>query len=166
MSAASFSLPAEASEIELVSMDPGDVAAVALLEQLSFTHPWSDELFLQEVRLPYSKVLLARRAVGADPRVVGYICRWLLEGEIHILNVAVHPAWRRRLIGRRLVQAVLAEGRDAAAGRATLEVRRSNHAARGLYQGLGFSPVGVRQGYYGPGEDALVLELLLDGGRA
>lgn len=166
MSAASFPPPAETPEIELVSMEPADVPAVAALERLSFTHPWSDELFLQEVRLPYSKVLLARPTVGGDPRVVAYICRWLLEGELHILNVAVHPAWRRRSIGRRLVQAVLVEARDAAAGRATLEVRRHNHAARSLYQGLGFSPVGVRQGYYGPGEDALVLELLLDGGRA
>ena len=41
---------------------------------------------------------------------------------------------------------------------ATLEVRSSNVAARGLYEGLGFAVEGVRRDYYQhPREDALIL---------
>jgi ribosomal-protein-alanine N-acetyltransferase len=41
-------------------------------------------------------------------------------------------------------------------------VRRSNEAARGLYENLGFQEVGVRQGYYPDNqEDALVMSLNL-----
>jgi ribosomal-protein-alanine N-acetyltransferase len=46
----------------------------------------------------------------------------------------------------------------AGARQATLEVRRSNVAALGLYEGLGFACEGVRKDYYQtPREDALVL---------
>jgi ribosomal-protein-alanine N-acetyltransferase len=151
-----------APAIELRTMGPDDTHEVAALEQLSFPHPWSEELFLQEIRLPYSKVILARLAAGTVPLLLGYVCRWIVERELHILNVAVHPDWRRRSIGRRLVEAALTEAKDAAALRATLEVRRHNRPALGLYERLGFTPVGVRRDYYGPGEDALLLERSLD----
>lgn len=42
-----------------------------------------------------------------------------------------------------------------------LEVRAGNLAARRLYRHLGFRDLGVRRGYYGPGQDAIVMELRL-----
>src|SRR5216683_3224520 len=91
---------------------------------------------------------------------------WLIEplaspsvlDELHINNLAVLPAYRRAGIGSALLTHVLDEGARMGARRATLEVRRSNEAARQLYERFGFSVVGVRQGYYSnPVEDALVL---------
>jgi hypothetical protein len=47
---------------------------------------------------------------------------------------------------------------DLGATLVTLEVRLSNAAARRLYQGFGFRPVGVRPRYYSDnGEDALIM---------
>ncbi|MGH7856457.1 MAG: ribosomal protein S18-alanine N-acetyltransferase [Candidatus Binatia bacterium] len=134
-----------------------DLASVLEIERLSFAQPWSAEFFLQELRLPFSRVLLAR-APGRDRRLVGYVCRWITAGELHILNVAVHPEWRRRSIGRRLVEHVIAEARQAKAERATLEVRQHNLPALALYERLGFREVGLRRNYYGAGEDALIME--------
>jgi ribosomal-protein-alanine N-acetyltransferase len=53
---------------------------------------------------------------------------------------------------------VLDEALSMGAPHATLEVRRSNTAARRLYEQAGFALVGVRTSYYtNPIEDALIL---------
>lgn len=79
-----------------------------------------------------------------DGRVVGNISfrRAATAGGWMIGNVAVHPQWRGRSIGRALVEAAL---EDIAARGGTwvgLEVREDNPAARRLYERLGFEPVG------------------------
>ncbi|HSD11650.1 MAG TPA: ribosomal protein S18-alanine N-acetyltransferase [Candidatus Binatia bacterium] len=139
-----------------------DLPAVSELERKAFSHPWSPEVFLRELRLPFSKIVLAR--IAAEPRgaVVGYLCRWLAAGVLEIQNVAVHPDWRRRSIGRRLVEHALTEGSQLGARAALLEVRRYNSPAISLYRGLGFRETGVRQRYYADGEDALLMELRFD----
>jgi len=61
-------------------------------------------------------------------------------------------------VARRLVEALLEEG-QATGGRVVyLEVRAGNVAARRLYRRLGFRDLGIRRGYYGPGQDAIVME--------
>ena len=70
---------------------------------------------------------------------------------------------RPTFYGRSLVEAVITEGRATRARTMFLEVRAGNVAARRLYRRLGFRDLGVRRGYYGPGQDAIVMELKLDG---
>jgi ribosomal-protein-alanine N-acetyltransferase len=78
--------------------------------------------------------------------------------ELHINNLAVAPAHRRHGVATALLTYVLQQGAKLGARRATLEVRRSNEAARQLYERLGFTTTGVRRAYYSnPVEDALVL---------
>jgi ribosomal-protein-alanine N-acetyltransferase len=70
----------------------------------------------------------------------------------------VHPRYRRRRIGERLLLALLDMARDRHAREATLEVRLSNLAARRLYEKYGFRPVGIRPRYYSDNqEDALIM---------
>ena len=139
-----------------------DLGAVLEVERLSFPNPWNADHFLQELRLPFSRIILASIGdLGSPP--IGHLCRWLTSGELHILNVAVHPDWRRRSIGRSLVEHALAEARHAVAARGILEVRRSNLAALRLYERMGFSRIGMRPNYYAQGEDALVMEIPLLG---
>ena len=75
------------------------------------------------------------------------------------------PAGMLNAIGRRLVEAVLDGGRTTGARVVYLEVRAGNVAARRLYRRLGFRDLGVRRAYYGPGQDAIVMELRLAGER-
>jgi ribosomal-protein-alanine N-acetyltransferase len=82
----------------------------------------------------------------------------MMVDEAHITTFAVHPAWRRRRIGERLLLAVLDLSIDRGAREATLEVRLGNLAARRLYEKYGFGPVGLRPNYYSDDhEDALIM---------
>ena len=97
------------------------------------------------------------------PQVIGYTCRWRVTDEVHLLNVAVHPERRGLGYGRELVSAVVGEAEAACVRVIFLEVRAGNVVARRLYRLLGFKDLGVRRGYYGPGQDAIVMELRLGG---
>ncbi len=154
----------QGAPLELVfdAMVRRDLPIVSELERRAFSHPWSPEVFLRELRLPFSKIVLARLAGEPRGTVVGYLCRWLAAGVLEIQNIAVHPDWRRRSIGRRLVEHALTEGSQLGARAAVLEVRRHNLPAISLYRGLGFRQTGVRPRYYTDGEDALLMELGFD----
>ena len=54
------------------------------------------------------------------------------------------------------------EARSTGANVITLEVRRSNLAARQLYRKFEFEERRLRRHYYGPGEDAIIMELHFD----
>jgi ribosomal-protein-alanine N-acetyltransferase len=72
----------------------------------------------------------------------------------------VHGDFRRRGLGRRLLEQVVLEARSRASSRITLEVRKSNLPAQKLYESMGFAVTGVRKGYYSDdGEDAFLMTL-------
>ncbi|MFM7548300.1 MAG: GNAT family N-acetyltransferase [Cyanobacteriota bacterium] len=83
-------------------------------------------------------------------------CGWLILEELHITLVAVDPEQRRHGLGRRVLEALLAEAQRRGAERATLEVASGNEAARRLYGRAGFREAGRRRGYYRNGDDALI----------
>lgn len=142
--------------VEFRRMTPSDLDEIMTIERDSFAYPWSLRFFLQELRVPCARSLLA--TVGS--KAVGYIIYWVLAGEVDIHNLAVHPSYRRRGIGKHLLQAVVEEAKGNGSGRVTLEVRKSNEPAQRLYQALGFVERGVRKGYYSDdGEDALAMVL-------
>src|SRR5499426_2866924 len=137
-------------------MRPDDLDEVVAIERASFSMPWSRGAFLYELQQNRVARCLVMRE---DARVVGYLCLWEIGDELHITNVAVHPDYRRRGIGRALVSGVLGDARTRNLKLIVLEVRPSNHEARTLYESLGFRVVGRRRGYYyDTGEDALVME--------
>jgi ribosomal-protein-alanine N-acetyltransferase len=129
------------------------------IERLAFDHPWSLESFIRELSLPFSRITVASTGYVSNEKVIGYLCRWLVADECHILNVAVHPEARRLGVGERLMIDAIAEAKAKKAQLVTLEVRRSNLSARGLYRKLEFGERRLRHNYYGPGEDAIVMEL-------
>lgn len=137
-------------------MNPSDLDEIMTIERDSFSYPWSPRFFLQELRVPCARSLLA--VLGG--KTVGYIVYWLLPSEVDIHNLAVHPTYRRQGIGMSLLQGVVEEAKRNGAGKVTLEVRKSNEAAQRLYHSLGFVARGVRKGYYSDdGEDALAMVL-------
>ena len=140
--------------VERLSHD--DIDDVLALEEAAFTNPWTRSMYLAELENPgVSYCYLARDAQG---RAVGFCSFWRVLDELHINNLAVLPELRRQGIGSFLLSFVLKTGAGFGARRATLEVRRSNEAARLLYERFGFSVAGIRRGYYTkPVEDALVL---------
>ncbi len=137
-----------------------DLPEVLAIEVVSFPHPWTGEMFENELaRRDISQVLVARLAdAGTPPPVAGYVCVWVVGDEVHINNVAVDVRWRRQGIATALLDAALDHGRVHGARRAFLEVRASNLGAQALYQQFGFQPAGVRKRYYDhPVEDAVIM---------
>ena len=133
-----------------------DIDDILRIESISFTNPWTREMYLSELEhRDVSFFYIARDAVG---EAIGFCSCWLVLDEIHINNLAVLPEHRRSGVASALIEHVLKEGGARGAHRATLEVRRSNEPARKLYEKFGFTVTGVRRGYYTrPDEDALVL---------
>lgn len=141
-------------------MKKGDVDQVLKIEQASFSMPWSRNLFLSEFRSPSVSYPLVALLDGPDRTIVGFIVFWLVKDEMHILNLAVPPAFRRQGIARKLVLTAVRLAYRKGAARAFLEVRASNVAAQKLYSSLGFAGTSMRRQYYdSPVEDAVVMTL-------
>ncbi|HEX9113003.1 MAG TPA: ribosomal protein S18-alanine N-acetyltransferase [Nitrospirota bacterium] len=137
-----------------------DIDQVLAIEQASFSMPWSRNLFLSEFRNPRVSSLMVSLADGPVRKVSGFIVFWSVEDEMHILNLAVAPEYRRQGIARKLVLSALSHARSKGAKRAFLEVRASNTAAQKLYSSLGFTGVAIRRAYYDtPVEDAVVMAI-------
>ncbi len=138
------------------------------LEKVSFPSPWTLATYHSELtrnsRSRYLKVWPAplpgsRASVAALPALIAQGGIMLFGAEMHIVTIAVQPAWRGRSIGEWLLLALLALGREEGAHTATLEVRVSNEIALRLYRRAGFEAVGYRRRYYPDKEDARILAL-------
>lgn len=131
------------------------------IEGISFPSPWSAWAFLQEIKNPVSRLW----ALSADEGTSGYICFWMFDCEIQLINIAVHPDKRGRGLGLFLMTKMIETGIAKGMRDVWLEVRPSNLTALGLYQKLGFKGVGRRPRYYREtNEDALIMSLALPEG--
>ena len=141
--------------LQVRPMTADDLAAIQLIERASFTTPWPAHAYRQELetnRLAHYLVAL----LGGE--IVAYGGIWIMVDEAHVTTFAVHPRFRRRRIGERLLLGLLDLALDREAREATLEVRLSNLPARRLYEKYGFRPVGIRPRYYSDNqEDALIM---------
>ena len=132
-----------------------DLDGILAVDAATFERPPTREAYLWEAaNSDVSRFWIGRH----DDRVIAYCAGWVIFDELHVNNLAVDPGWRRRGVAAALLTFVLADAAAEGALRATLEVRRSNEAARRLYERFGFAFAGVRSAYYRePVEDALVL---------
>jgi ribosomal-protein-alanine N-acetyltransferase len=136
-------------------MTATDLESVQRIERASFATPWPPHAYRQELEANRLAHYLVATLAG---EIVAYGGIWLMVDEAHITTFAVHPRYRRRRIGERLLLSLLDLALDRHAREATLEVRLSNLAARRLYEKYGFRPVGIRPRYYSDNqEDALIM---------
>lgn len=142
----------------ILEMKAEHVSAVAQLEALCFRDPWSERSIASELTNKLSYWLVAVE----NGVVAGYIGSQTVLDESDMMNVAVHPDFRRRGIAEALVTALCDALKEKGSVSLTLEVRASNDPAKALYEKLGFEQVGRRPNYYrNPKEDALILRKML-----
>lgn len=135
-------------------MSQEDTAQIAALECCCFSAPWSENAIISELNNPLSLWIVAKD----ENTVVGYVGSQSVLGEADMMNLAVHPNYRRMGVGRALVEHIIEQLRNREVHSLTLEVRASNEAAQNLYKSMGFQQVGRRPNYYrDPKEDALIL---------
>jgi ribosomal-protein-alanine N-acetyltransferase len=148
---------------------PMTVAAldgVLELEQAVYPFPWTRGNFVDSLVAGYFACTLNH----VDGDLVGYCIAMSGVGEMHLLNITIAPAARRRGHARRLLAELVRHCRAREATRLWLEVRESNDDAREVYRRLGFAQAGRRKGYYpapeGRREDAIVMSMDVADGDA
>jgi len=134
----------------------GDVDAVMDLERLCFRTHWTREQFLLGLERGAFRIL----GISEDRALLAYVAFSLIAGEMEVMNIATHPAHRRKGLAARLLAKALDVSCRENAQQGFLEVRRSNLGAIDLYQKFGFTQVGIRKNYYPDNnEDALLFRL-------
>lgn len=126
----------------------------ASLERRCFSDPWSYEMFLLEASRKGGMVLAAADDSG---KLLGFLTASYVLDTADLTNIAVHPDYRQKGIGRLLMEQMFHELDEGT--QVFLEVRVSNQAAIALYERFGFIPVGTRRNYYDhPVEDAILMK--------
>ena len=145
-----------AESCRLRPMQTDHLDRICRIEGTSFSNPWPQESFLGDLRSSHARCIVAL----IDELVVGYAIGWFVLDELHVLNLAVDPEYRRQGIGKGLLRDLLAAAERRGCRYAALELRSSNLMAGRLYQKYGFKAVAVRKKYYRhPTEDAVVMWL-------
>ena len=108
------------------------VPQIAELEKLCFTTPWSEKSIASELKNDLAVWMVA---LDGD-RVVGYIGSQTAADETDMMNVAVHPDYRRQGIAQILIELLIPELKRRCSTSLSPEVRASNEPAKQLYEKL------------------------------
>ena len=145
---------------EIKRLSEENAAAVAEIEKLCFSHPWSEATVCSEIKSGFSDFFGAFE----EEKLAGYIGGRTIAGETEIFNVAVSPEFRRKGIAKALIEKFIETVREKETQVIFLEVRTSNLSAISLYEKSGFVFCGIRKDYYtDPKENALLMRLAFDG---
>lgn len=141
-------------ELTIRLMEERDLDRVVQIEEENFSVPWSRKSFLDSLVLSHTLYVVAEQ----QGQIAGYCgCYQILE-EAEIVNVAVDKAFRRRGVGRQMLEELMRLGKERGSFAYTLEVRAGNVPAIHLYESLGFKSLGIRKNFYEkPTEDAIIM---------
>jgi ribosomal-protein-alanine N-acetyltransferase len=150
----------EPSQARFEPMTIERLDAVLVVEHAAYSHPWSRENFIDSLAAGYQAQCLL-----AGDELLGYLVAMPGYQEMHLLNLAVAPAFQCQGWARVMLDALVLWSRGQGAQWLWLEVRVGNVRALKIYQQQGFAQVGERKGYYplndGEREDAVVMNLSL-----
>jgi ribosomal-protein-alanine N-acetyltransferase len=145
----------EQTRIHIRWMIRRDMPEVLQTEQQSFEFAWTEEDFLRCLRQRNCIGMVAEHG----EKVVGFMIYELHKSKLHIMNFAVHPAWRRQGVGAQMVSKLIGKLSSHRRNRITLEVRETNLAAQLFFRKQEFKAVRVLRAFYeDSGEDAFLME--------
>jgi ribosomal-protein-alanine N-acetyltransferase len=146
-------------------MTAHDLLEVVEIEEACRLSLWGWDSYYAELARPEAIMIVARRAHAdrlTGQALYGFLSARVSAQELHVNNIGVHDAARRRGIGNALMDTAVATAIRMGAHAAILEVRAGNVAAQSLYRRYGFEVVGRRRQYYRePPEDALLMRAAL-----
>lgn len=131
-----------------------DLESILQIENQSFPKSPYDWITFLNLHTLYPETFLVyvRTSHGQkEQKVLGYI---VFSGDGHILSIAVHPHYRRKGIGRELLERAM---NTSPLQKVWAEVRRGNQGAQAFYSKMGFQMTGQVPNYYG-NEDALIVQ--------
>jgi len=138
-------------EIDLLNgfreMTTEDVPAIMEIEKVVYTHPWTEGIFNDCIRVGYNCWVYEEQ-----DELLAYGLVSVAVNEAHILNICVSPDAQGHGLGKRMLHKLMQLAADRQGNSIFLEVRESNLIAQNLYDQEGFNRVGLRKNYY-PAED-------------
>lgn len=126
-------------------------AALNIAQQAPAASQWTAEQYRSLI--VQGVMLVAER----ENKICGFIAAQTGGGNWEIENVVVGKEYLRQGIASLLVREIMKRARMGKASEVILEVRESNHAARSLYEKMGFRRQGVRPAYYRNPSEAAIL---------
>jgi len=132
-----------------------DVESLVDIEKANTRHPWSVSHFSSSIA--NSNTLSFGLVV--EQKLIGYALALVALESADLLNIGIHPNYKRQGYGESLLIHLLAQLKEAAVNALILEVRNENHIAINFYQKQGFEGIGTREKYYSNREDAKIMKL-------
>ena len=129
---------------------------IIAIEISAFNKPWTKNQIKNDI---LSDTDSENWVYIMDEMVTGYVFGWIIHDEFHLNNIAVHPEYLRRSIGKALIQHIISRLLSRDIKVILLEVSVNNISAQRCYKSLGFTPMGVRKDYYSKGDDAILYNL-------
>lgn len=150
-----MSVPLQETRLQIRWMIRRDMAEVLAIEEESFEFPWLEEDFIRCLRQRNCIGMVAEH----DGHVVGFMIYELQRTRLHVLNFCVARQFRRRTVGMRMVQKLVAKLSSQRRSRLILEVRETNLAAQLFFRSQGFRAVNVLHDFYeDTTEDAYLMQ--------
>jgi ribosomal-protein-alanine N-acetyltransferase len=141
------------ANIKIVKMEQRHLPGILELERGSFSDPWSENMFREEIKDDGRRLSLVLEEGNI---LLGYAIGWVVVDEFHLGNIAINKDRRGNGLGRFLLTEIMKQAYQRGCRVASLEVRLSNDPAIELYKKIGFKPIAIRKEYYRD-EDALVM---------
>lgn len=140
--------------LTLARMEREHLEAIAALEKLCFSTPWTYENLEEELHNDTAYFFVALD----DNKLIGYIGVSVVADSCYVNNIAVYPEYRRQGVGTALIKMASLTADVMGTDFISLEVRESNYPAIALYRSLGFEEMGMRRDFYRqPRENALIM---------
>ncbi len=135
---------------------------IIAIENTAFNKPWTKNQIKNDI---LSDLDSENWVCIMDRLVAGYIFGWRIHDEFHLNNIAVHPEYLRRSIGKELILHIISRVISHDIKVILLEVSANNISAQKCYKSLGFTQRGIRKDYYSKGDDAILyyLDLIKNG---
>ena len=135
---------------------------IIAIENSAFNKPWTKNQIKNDI---LSDLDSENWVYIMDELVAGYIFGWIIHDEFHLNNIAVHPEYLRRSIGKELILHIISRVISHDIKVILLEVSANNISAQKCYKSLGFTQMGIRKDYYSKGDNAILyyLDLIRNG---
>lgn len=143
------------NKFKLEKIEINDLDEIVSIAASNHSNPWSKNMFLEELKNPYSYCFSFKNGSTTNHNVIGFICFRIIEDESELLNICVHPEYRNLGIGKRLMEFYINFCKSNQIRRLYLEVNISNQPAIHLYESLSFKPVRIINKLYQGKFDAI-----------
>ena len=132
-----------------------DVESLVDIEKANTKHPWSVSHFSSSIADNNTRSW----GLVVEQKLIGYVLALVAPESADLLNIGIHPKYKRQGYGESLLIHLLSQLKEAAVNALILEVRVENHIAINFYQKQGFEGIGIREKYYSNREDAKIMKL-------